>query len=486
MDVLNTVVELMTKEEQRNFKLYANRSRATGERLDLQLFDYIRRSGEKFNHHKIRRKLYGARGESAYFRLRNRLLTEVNKSICLLNWDKNDHVRMLQYLTLSHIYKSKQQYQLARQFLRKAERQAEQLETLEYLDIIYGEFITLSFEILDINPEAYIQKRKTNRITLNRLREIDNVLAVVTYRLKLSQNLSKNAFPLNELLESTMGEYAQDPEIMEDPRFRFRTYQAVSKILLSQRDYQSLEMYLRETYRSFTTENLFNKGNHDSKLQMLTYLVNVLFKNDKIDESLAFNERLKEGMAEFNNLLFDKYLFFYYNSLATNYSAVNIDKAIETMEGMLQGDKIVKVPQYQVYIYINLALFQYLNKQSKQSLRNLIKLRHQDGYQSTDVVFRFRIEIFELAIRYRSRDYESFVYRLNQFMHDYEELLGSPGFEKDEALVQLIAKMNESTNLRKDVVLVAEIRSFIDNYEHDETEIFKYADFLEAELGVVG
>lgn len=482
MDVLNTIVQLLSKEEQRNFKLYANRSRATGERLDLQLFDYIRRSGEKFNHNKIRRKLYGPKGEGAYFRLRNRLLTEINKSICLLNWDKNDHVRMLQYLTLSHVYKSKQQFQLARQFLRKAERQAEQLESLEYLDIIYGEFITLSFEILDINPETYIQKRKTNRITLNRLREIDNVLAVVTYRLKLSQNLSRSAFPLNELLESTMGEYAHDPEIMKDPRFRFRTYQAVSKILLSHRDYLSLELYLRETYRSFSEEELFNKGNHDSKLQMLTYLVNALFKNGKIEESLEFNERLKEGMEEYNNLLYDKYLFFYYNSLATNYSAVNIDKAIETLEGMLLDEKVTKVPQYQVYIYLNLALFLYLKKQSKQSLRNLIKLRLQDGYQSTDLGFRFRIDIFELALRYQLRDYETFIYRLNQFWHDYEELLESPELEKDRVLVQLIAKMNESTNLRRDPELVEEIKDFIQTYEPDDTEIFTYADFLEAEI----
>ncbi len=482
MDVLNTIVQLLSKEEQRNFKLYANRSRATGERLDLQLFDYIRRSGDNFNHNKIRRKLYGPKGENAYFRLRNRLLTEINKSICLLNWDKNDHVRMLQYLTLSHIYKAKQQFQLARQFLRKAERQAEQLESLEYLDIIFGEFITLSFEILDINPETYIQKRKANRITLNRLREIDNVLAVVTYRLKLSQNLSRSAFPPNELLESTMGEYAHDSEIMKDPRFRFRTYQAVSKILLSHRDYLSLEQYLRETYRSFSEEKLFNKGNHDSKLQMLTYLVNALFKNGKIDESLAFNERLKEGMEEFNHLLYDKYLFFYYNSLATNYSAVNIDKAIETLEGMLLDEKVTKVPQYQVYIYLNLALFLYLKKQSKQALRNLIKLRLQDGYQSTDLGFRFRIDIFELALRYQLRDYETFVYRINQFWQDYEELLLSPDLEKDKALVELIARMNESPHLKKDTELIGEIRDFIQRYEPDDTEIFTYADFLEAEI----
>jgi len=482
MDVLNTVVELLSKEEQRNFKLYANRSRAAGERLDLKLFDYIRRAGDKFNHQKIRRKLYGSKPEGAYFRLRNRLLTEVNKSICLLNWDKDERARMLQFLTLSHIYKSKQQILLARHFLKKAERQAEQLELLEYLDVIYGEFITLSFESLDINPEEYIRKREENRRTLNRLREIDNILAVVRYRLMRSQNLSSNSLPLNELLEKTMGEYADNPEIMGDPRFRFRIYQAVSKILLSQRDYVSMEMYLRETHRSFTEEDLFNRGNHDIKLEMLTYLINALFKNEKIDESLEYTGHLKDAMEEYNRSHYDKYLFFYYNSLATNYSSIDIDKAIETLDGMLKVDQIIQVPQYQVYIFLNLSLFLYLKEDFSKSLKNLVKLRLQDGYQTTDEGFRFRIDIFEMALRYLTRDYETFQYRIKQLRGDYSGFLQQEDYEKDRVFLDILEAMNETVSVKKTPELVVQINAFLDAYEADETEIFKYAGFLRGQI----
>ena len=121
-----------------------------------------------------------------------------------------------------------------------------------------------------------------------------------------------------------------------------------------------------------------------------------------------------------------------------------------------------------------------IHGEMEEIMKNLIKLRHLDAYQSTDPGFRFRVEIFELALRYQLSDYETFEYRHNQFLQDYEELLASPEFEKDLALIQLIARMNEVPQVKKDTELMADIRQFLDTYEPDDTEIFKYADFLEA------
>ena len=57
---------------------------------------------------------------------------------------------------------------------------------------------------------------------------------------------------------------------------------------------------------------------------MLTYLINSLFYNKKIDVSLEYVEKLKSAMSEYNKLLYDKYLFYYYNSLVINYTVKNI------------------------------------------------------------------------------------------------------------------------------------------------------------------
>ncbi|MBK8413965.1 MAG: hypothetical protein IPL22_05265 [Bacteroidetes bacterium] len=105
-----------------------------------------------------------------------------------------------------------------------------------------------------------------------------------------------------------------------------------------------MEEYLLRTYKEFTKLELFNKNNHDTKLQMLTYLVNSLFKNDKLKLSLQYTELLHDAMMEFGKSLYDKYLFFYYNSLVINYSKLDKEKAIQVLEDIRENRKITATP----------------------------------------------------------------------------------------------------------------------------------------------
>ncbi len=60
----------------------------------------------------------------------------------------------------------------------------------------------------------------------------------------------------------------------------------------------------------------------------------------------------------------------------------------------------------------------------------------------------------------------------------------SKAHSKDSQLVHLIDRMNRSnTAIEKDPQLVADIETFLADYQPDETEIFKYGDFLKAKIG---
>ena len=48
MDILNKVVESMNKEQVRYFKLFLAKSHDRDGRLDVKLFDYMRKSGVKY------------------------------------------------------------------------------------------------------------------------------------------------------------------------------------------------------------------------------------------------------------------------------------------------------------------------------------------------------------------------------------------------------------------------------------------------------
>ena len=404
MDVFYQIVDGLSNEEIRFFKIFAHRQGAEAERKDIALLDFIRKNPEKNDENKIVQKLYGNGDKNAFYRLKNRLIDDLNKSLVLQHNNDDEVLQLFQLLSLVRIYCSKSQHQIALSFLKKAEQKAKRIENHELLDSIYGEYIQLSHTLLNIDPETYITLRKENSFALARIRQLDDVLAVVSYRLKVTQNFGSQEFSFLQILENVTKQFADEKVVLASPRFRIKLYGLVSQLLLQRHDYQNLEVYLLQIWNEFLNDHVFNKNNHDTKLQLLTYIVNTLFKNGKVQESLAFAEKLFESMQEFNRLFFEKYEIFYYNALVNNYSTSDIPKAIELLKEMQLKPNVKKMPFYELFIYLNLATSYFDLKKFSLSIKNLTKLFLLDSYKKADKSLRFKIALSELIIRFELGD----------------------------------------------------------------------------------
>ncbi|MGB1317048.1 MAG: hypothetical protein ACPG5W_02510, partial [Flavobacteriales bacterium] len=388
----------LNKEEIRFYKIYSSRIASNQPRKDIELFDIIRKERENFNEDAASHKLYPDGNKNPYYRLKNRLKSELCKSLMVQHFENEDVTQAINLYNLARHYMSRNLFQLAEHFLGKAEKRALAIENLELLDLIYTEFIRLSQEMLNINPETYIFKRQENEARLKSIRQIDDVLATVKYKLKITQNFSPVDNPVVDMLQETVQKLTDSPELKTSSSLRFKIYQAASQILLSQHDFPNLEDYLRTTYSNFEKEGLFNKGNHQIKLQMLTYMVNALFKNNKLKESLAWAEKLKLGMEEFDRLHYDRFMFFYYNSLVINYSKVDMERAISILLELEDNEQLKKTPFYTVFVYLNLAIFYFDLGQYRESIKRLNQLYHHEKFASTAEPLKFRIAILELLI----------------------------------------------------------------------------------------
>lgn len=470
MDVLNQIIDGLSKEEIRFFKIFAHRQDSSGERKDMALLDYIRKNPESESESKIVTKLYGKGDKNAYYRLKNRLLEDLNKSLVLQHSSDEEILQIYQLLAIVRIFTSKNQHQIAFHFLRKAEQRAQKVENNELLDIIYGEFIQLSHTLLVINPEIYIAKRKENNEALARLREMDDVLAVVSYRLKISQNFGEQENALKNMLELVTNQYAGNATFLRSGRFRIKLFSLVSQLLLQRKDYLSLEDYLVQTWKEFSDEHIFTRNTHDTKLQLLTYIVNALFKNGKVSESLAFAENLHAAMQEFNNLLYDKYEIFYYNALVNNYSTSDIPKAITLLQEMQNRPNLKKVPFYELFIYLNLATSYFDLKNYNQAIKNLNKLYHIDSYPKADKTLRFKISIAELIVRYELNDLDFWKYRYEQISREYQDEFSRPSGQRELDLLKMMDRgVNEVEGL-KNKSLRADLDELLAHLKQTSTE----------------
>ena len=479
MDILNQIVEVINKEEIRFYKLFALRQQGNSERKDLFLLDALRKNPDASDE-KIFRKLYPDGDKNAYYRLRNRLLEDINRSLMLQHYEDEELLMIFHQLTVVRIYTAKNQYQLAFHFLRKAEQKALKTENHEILDIIYGEFIRLSNELMVINPETYVSLRRKNSETLNRLRQMDDLLAVVSYRLKTTQNFGEKQNSLMGILEETTNSFMQDAGLAASPRFRFKLYSLVSQMLLQKQDYVSLEAYLKKTIAEFTSEHLFNKTNHEIKLQMLTYLVNSLFKTGKIDESLQYSDALHDTMLEFNSLHFERFEIFYYNSLVNNYSTFDIPKAISILQDLLNNKNLRKVPFYELFVYLNLATSYFDLHQYNQAIRHLSKAYLIDSYKKADASLKFKIAVAELIIRYENGDLDFWNYRKDQIVRENQAELEDDKHLKEKELLKILIKAAADPDGIKSRKLRPSIETYLkvwDNSEQ-ESEVIRYLNWL--------
>lgn len=479
MDILNQIVNGLNKEQVRFFKMYLSRIETEDDRKDVLLFDYIRKSGENYEEDKILPRLYPHGSKNSFYRLKNRLMREVNKSLTLQHFDDESIVYIFRLLALVKFYWNKNALKPANYFLRKAEAKALSIENLELLDIIYGEFIRLSREMVSINPEDYIVKRNENRNKLNQMRTIDDVLAAVTYRLKITQNFSSGENPVLTLLQKTIDDFSGDVELTKSPMFRFRIYSAVSQVLLQTHQYKILEDYLLKTYKIFSKEKLFTKNNHETKLQMLTYLVNSFYKNGKLKKSLEYTDELLVGMKEYSNMLYDKFLFYYYNSLVINYSKLDKKKEIEILDEMHANEKISSSPFYRQFIYLNLSLAWFDLKEYHKATRSLTKLYMLKDFKDTNESLKLKIGLTDVITRYELNDLETCEYKLKQLKKDFKELIPLEEHINEKQVLDILQLM-VAKDEKKKKLLSAKVKAFLSGagQEEDQGGVINYKDWL--------
>lgn len=476
----------MSKEDIRHFKLYASRMDYEQDRKDVRLFNSMRAEGKNFDEEKSFLRLYKKGDKNSFYRLKNRLLDHLNKSLLLQHMDNDEAISIHALLSLYKFHANKRNFEVAKYFLTKAERKAIDIEYVELLDIIYSEFIKLSNEIFQINPEVYIQKRKTNSEQLNRLREIDQVLAAVSYRLKIGQNYSSSNQSIVKLLEKTIKDFSKDKTISGSKTFQVKVASALSKILLQKHDYVGLENYLTKTFQQLMKQKAFNKGNHEIKLQLLTYLVNSLFKNKKYDLSLSYAAQLHASMLEFEKMLYDKFLIFYYSAIIGNYSATKIDKAIELLEQLKAEGLGKKNPFYEFFIYLNLGICYFDKKQFDKAIKHIIKMSVMDSYKKADAALKLKIAIAELMIRLELNEYETLEYRIKQTKKDFKNLLSESSFKKEYEMLNLVSLMMHSPSISRDKKLQQQLNQFIKTHQKasDDTDVIKYIPWLKSKVKI--
>ncbi|MGE0561791.1 MAG: hypothetical protein AB7O47_08245 [Flavobacteriales bacterium] len=473
------IIEALSKEECRNIKILLERTNNSDDRKDITLFDYIRKNSPTIDENYIANKLYSNSERNSFYRLKNRLQNEINKSLIFAHYNSDSYSHVLHLINLAKIFKEKEKFSLSFDYLKTAEKIALKNEFYTLLDLTYTKIISLSIDSMKFNPEKYILKKRENLTILNKSSEIDDILATLTYLVKTSQNYNTLENKKNKTLLQKIRKISNEEMVKSSLQFQLKIYHTISRILLQQHDYVELETYLKLTLNHFTKHNLFDKSNHDTRLQMLTYLVNSLFKNNKSAESLKVAEELHSAMHEYNDLFYKKYLVYYYNSLVINYQVTDKLKAIAVLEEAKTKAEIQELPVFSVFIYLNLSVLFFKLKDFKQSKKNLSKLKLEDNFPTLDSMLQYKISIYELIIIFELNDEDLFKHQLNTLRSKFKIIIGTNPESRDEVFLNLLTQMMTNPESEWKTLAIHFNKNFD---EKNDTDIINYNNWLESKL----
>ena len=466
-NALDTIVQSLSKEEVRFFKLFLNRT-DNKNRKDVDLFDYMKKKKGDFTTKDVLKKL--ETNPNNYYQIKNRLYHELNNSMVWQYIWKDKQSKSFSFVLLSRVYKNKGELELSLHYLKKAEKEAIDSELFEVLSIIYSEIIQLSHELISIDVDHYIELKRNNIKILSEIDEMDLLLAKIMYDIKTKQNFGKSDGSLVKLIKTKYGKISKEKNLVNSPRFRIRLFKMYSRLLLQERDYQSLEKFLIESYNEFGTDKLFNRSNHNEKLTLLTYLSNCLYKTKKYKQSLKYSEQLLFSMKEYDSFLYDKYLFYYYNMLVLNYAKTDKKKALDYLNKASKSEAIKRLPSYNAFIYLNRSLIYYYEDNYKESQKNIARLIMQEDFLLLDKSFQLKILVTELMIRMTlsNKNLKDKITRVN---NDYKSLLLEKHYKREKKMIDLIS--NKINN--KDIVEDKEnILLWMSDSDSEDIDIISY------------
>ena len=481
MNILKETINQLNKEEIRVFKYYAERIYPATERKDLELFELYKKAGEKVSDDILSKKLYGQKGVNAYFRLKNRLVEEIHKSLVIDNADRNKTLQTFYLLCIYQYHLQKQNFKLALHYLKKARKIASENEQYEVLDMIYGEMIKIAREVIELNPEELIQDRQQNTERLNSLRKMDEILAVLNYKLKLSQNMGNTDTLSHNLFDETIRLYANNEEL-RTPQFRIRIYKAISQLLIQSKDYYNLELWTEKNLKTFETDGIFNRQNQETQLEMQVYLVNSLNAQKKYKEALASGERFFQLIEKSPASIRGKYMYFYYQAKVASLQHINREQAIETLLEMQELKEINTNAYYEMFIYTNLAILYFDAGRYALSAKNLNRAYMNPYYEQTDNALKTALYALEAVVRYEMDDLDVLEYRMAQMKKDLKSWEITDN--REALMILLIDKMARSKNILRDQPLKKMAVTLLQRYKDDTGAIADFNTWIQKKLHI--
>ncbi len=490
MDILERIIENLSSDEVRRFKILSNRFKADEEKKLIILFDAIRNGGFKDIEDEVVTQMYGKntpKTKNSYYRLRNKLLSNLEKSLLFYHFNYKNTLESHSHIQLAILLKERGLYKEAFHYLKKAEKVAQKHDQFSVVEVVYDEMVQLAARDINIDIDDIILKRKENLEKMEIQRSTQEILGMVAQKAnRLNVTRGKKSDSLIEMLEQIKDKLEAYKGIYHSPTGRIAVARTVCAILLRRGVYEELETYIAKTFHEFEEAKLFDRNTHSFRLLMRIWWINALRKLLRISEESQQIILLLKDLKMYGKQNYNEYAIYYYTSKINNEKLLgNLKEAHTALKEAMANKAVVQNDLNHLYLLISQA-DQYFNEENfVQALESIKDIMSHNRFEDLDEEAKFYLSIFELVVGHEA---EKFTYTSNRYKSlrkKFRKLLSDSEYAKAYKFATILMRINTAAIEGKSVSLRATYESFISTYPKSEVadnQIIMYEIYLDAKL----
>ncbi len=489
MDILERIIENLTSDEVRRFKILSNRFKADEEKKLLVLFDAVRAGGFKEIENEVIQQFYGdtdAKSKNSYYRLRNKLLSNIEKSLLFYHFNYRNSLESYSNIQLAILYRERGLYKEALYNLKKAEKVALSHDQFNLLEVIYDEMLTLSNN-LELDIEKILANRRENQKKLDILRANGEVLGLITQQLlKRNYARSKRSESIIETLEDVKQRLEEHKDIFQSGSGKIMIMKTVVSILIQKGAYRELEEYVKNVFEDFEANKLFNQDTHNIRLLMRVWRINSLLKMLHLEQAEQVLDCFQKDLLMYDKQNFNQFAFFFYSAKIYCFKLTGrLDEASDISKEALSHNAILKNETNQLYLQLSMADQYFSQMLFPQALELLKKVISHKNFSYFDEELQFYVHIFEIVISYEAGNYQKTTQLYKKLRKNFKRFIKDEFYAKAYKFLEIVIRMNQAEIEGKRVFLKSAYKNFVSEYPKSEigdNQIILYEVYLLSKL----
>jgi len=458
MDQLQELVNTLSEDDRKEFRIFINRQKSKKQRKDLDLFELIR---EQIDPKLIQNKLYKTPNKVAYHTLRKRLLKHLTDFIVLkqIDHDTTANSSISGLISLATYLFNNQSEELGWRFLLKAEQTAKENEQYELLNNIYHLQIEQSESEFSPSINSIYKKWKTNKAVVD-----ENEKTSIAYNfIKKEINeviLKGKDKDLNKIIEALLKKYELADVVFKRPQILYKVLDLTRRVMLSKKDFYNFEPYIIKMYKELIKKHGFSKKNHFYKIHILYMIAHILYRNRKFEASNTYLEQMHISMTEYNKAYYKQFYSKYIMLSAANYTYLNQnEKSIEILDSVSEA-ALNKLPiEDLLNIKMNLCIYYGNNSQFKKSNYIIQTLNHSDSWliKKMGIEWVLKKNMIEIMIQYELENFEIAINKIRAFEKSFANLFNHPLYKRANIFIQQIKTIINNPQVLKDKKFIDEV-----------------------------